>query len=104
MAQIALNVIVFALVIGVFYTARTSILAWRRKTRWRIHLIEWRTDKVIDWVCNPESGAPPTDLAKRSVLMWDTTLPPEIAIHHLPMVGTKWGDAIVESVGSEDLP
>lgn len=102
MAQIAINLIIFAVVMGVLYTVRTAILARQRKTRWRIHLIEpCRDEKIIQWVY--ATGGHPSELAYRSVIVWDTTLPPEVAVDHLPMVGTKWGDAIVESVGSEDL-
>lgn len=90
MAQIAWNVIIFAFVMGVFYTVRAATLARQRKTRWRIYLIKVESQ----WDC---------EIITRSLILWDTTLPPEEAIIHLPMIGTKWGDAIVESVGSEPL-
>lgn len=92
MAQIALNVIIFAVVMGLTYTVRTAILSRQRKTRWRIHLVK-REGGYGDYEC-----------ITHSLILWDTTLPPEIAVHHLPMVGSKWADAIVDHVGSEPLP
>lgn len=90
MAEVALNFAIFVVTMGIGYTVRTAWLARRRKTQWRIYLIK----------VEPVWGGH-YEIITRSLLVWETTLSPEEAMNHLPMIGTKWGDAIVESVGSD---
>jgi len=90
MAEVALNLAIFAVTMVLGYTMRTAWLARRRKTRWRIYLVRFEP-----W------GGGNYEMLTRYLILWETTLSPEEAMNHLPMIGTKWGDAIVESVGSE---
>lgn len=93
LAEIAVELIAFAVVVGLFHAGRIWWLTRRRTTRWHICLVKMEWPHV--------SLAPWRDPVQHTEVVWETSLPDEVAINHLPMIGSKWAHYIVETVYSE---